>query len=723
MEEPNVDIFVDYEDKTGKKTVIIDCPKSITYFNFKIVLKEKVLNENITKYYIEIRDQKYSESELKKIINFENGDRVTVINTRVEEGFVFHKNPNINEEDMKTGPLTGYLKLILIKYISGFIDDVNLIKSEEIREIISELKKDMNLENSPKGPEDDIKSNLEDKNGKNINSLSNYVCSIIKDKDIDDLLNLVNKNMKNNIIKYWSILSKYERFNKDFQKSVSEAIENSYFDYSLINLSVYQQTKRNDYLQAMNNCPNLEKRYLFHGTQIDPIAKIITNGFLYSRKPFYGMGIYFTDMLDYVAFYCGGTDFDSRRFSFGQIVPVNSTFSCVGAEVFYSSGRITNIFDFNLYVEDLKDFPTDEELKSIYKDKCVEENGVHIAKVEPNQGQVRTTKEIIEDKQRGRFIGTEYVITEKSQILPLYGLTFKRNEYFVLWKDPNFACQNNFSNFLKERQLFIYKYAKMNVYFESNTEKALEIIKRKRFNKIILISNIGLDLSGKKFVEIARKILGYDIVVLFFSNNQKHFSWLQSFPNALYTNDANFYQEYILNYNSDGLLKLKSKIEKHYGIKLKFKDDFSLYFPSFINTNAYSKVIFEEINPYFKKVIIKNSKNNSLLCMENNGDIKFKSFQNLDINLYIWYITILGNEMTLFSNGFYLGGNIQERKVTRDPYMKRYFFEIFNNTEFIFYYENKDNILTENGNLAIFQKINNNNITNQIFKLLELIFY
>ena len=109
--------------------------------------------------------------------------------------------------------------------------------------------------------------------------------------------------------------------------------------------------------------------------------------------------------------------------------------------------------------------------------------------------------------------------------------------------------------------------------------------------------------------------------------------------------------------------------------------------------------------------------------MENNGDIKFKSFQNLDINLYIWYITILGNEITLFSNGFYLGGNIQERKVTRDPYMKRYFFEIFNNTEFIFYYENKDNILTENGNLAIFQKINNNNITNQIFKLLELIFY
>ena len=111
----------------------------------------------------------------------------------------------------------------------------------------------------------------------------------------------------------------------------------------------------------MKNCPNLVRRNLFHGTQIDPITKIITKGFLNSRRPFYGMGIYFTDMLDYVAFYCGGTDFKTRRLSFGQIVPVNSTFSCVGAEVFYSSGRITNIFDFSLYVKDLTDFPTDEE--------------------------------------------------------------------------------------------------------------------------------------------------------------------------------------------------------------------------------------------------------------------------------------------------------------------------------------------------------------------------
>ena len=47
----------------------------------------------------------------------------------------------------------------------------------------------------------------------------------------------------------------------------------------------------------------------------------------------------------------------------------------------------------------------------------------------------------------------------------------------------------------------------------------MELIKKKRFNKIILLSNIGKDLSGIKFVEISRKILGFDIILLFFSNN------------------------------------------------------------------------------------------------------------------------------------------------------------------------------------------------------------
>ena len=65
----------------------------------------------------------------------------------------------------------------------------------------------------------------------------------------------------------------------------------------------------------------------------------------------------------------------------------------------------------------------------------------------------------------------------------------------------------------------VYKSENINVYIMPNTEEALELIKRKRFNKIILISSIGLDLSGKTFgrklnflqiANVAKKLQNYN---------------------------------------------------------------------------------------------------------------------------------------------------------------------------------------------------------------------
>ena len=247
----------------------------------------------------------------------------------------------------------------------------------------------------------------------------------------------------------------------------------------------------------------------------------------------------------------------------------------------------------------------------------------------------------------------------------------------------------------------------------------MEIIKKKKFNKIILISSIGLDLSGKKFVEIARQILGFDVVVLFFSNNQSHFSWLQNFPNALYTNDASFYKDYILNYNEQGLLNLKNRIEQCYGINLKFTNNF-MQFPKFVNHNqVFENIIFDEPSPNFKKVIIINSENNLVLCMNDKRNLFFNSSTNLNVNLYEWYVTMIGNEITFYSNGSYLGGDKNTRRATGEQFMKRYCFEKIDNMEYIFYYENKNNILTIKGNEAFLQKENYNR-ANQRFKLLEI---
>ena len=711
--EPNVDIFIENEEG---KSFMINCAKEIKYSEIKKIIDNKKITE-LKYYYVLLNGATYDEDNLNELLKLEEGDKITIVNERQDENgyFIeFHKNYNLNENNMNTEPLTGLLKLMLVKYISSFITDTSNIKSKEIQKIISDLRIGIKMKENT---EKDIKANLEETQGNNILVYSNYISSIISDNIINQLLKLLSVNKQNEVKKYWGLLSRYQEFNKLFEVELFKAIERSYFDYSLIGLSLYEQKNRRQFIESMNACPNLVVKYLFHGTQIDPISKIITDGFLYTRKAFYGMGIYFSDMLDYVSFYAGGKDYNSRRANFGSVLPVNSIFSCVSAEVYYSQSKKKDIYDFNLLVKTLDHFPTYEEIKRDYKDKMVEKDGIHFARVEPYQGRVRERSQIIEDSKKGKFLGNEYVITEFSQILPLYGLTFRRNEYFVVWRDNHFKGNNEYSEYLKERKLFIFEYAKMNAYLEDSLEKALEIIKRKKYNKIILISNIGLDKAGKKFVEVARKILGFNVVVLFFSGNPVHFSWLQNFPNALYTNNEYFYKEFILNYNEKGLLDLKKRVENQYKIKLKFDKDF-MKFPKFVNDAQYDNIIFGEPSPNFKKVTIKNSYNQSILCMNNDGEPCFKSENNLDINLYIWYVTIMDNEITLYSNGNYLGVNTNSKKATREEFMKIFKFEKIGTNDYLIYFNDKNNVLTVSGSNAIIQKESNDK-SNQKFKLIE----
>ena len=711
--ELNVEIFI--ENEKGK-SFLVDCPKEIKYSQLQKIIKDKNITELTNYYYILLNGATYDDNNLNEILKLEEGDKLIIVNERSDENgyFIeFHKNYNLNENDMKTEPLTGLLRLILVKYISSFISDTSNINSQEIKKIISDLRIGLKEKENTK---EDIKANLEETQGNNILVYSNYINSIISDKIINQLLLLLPKNKQNEVKKQWSLLSKYQDFSKLFEEELFKAIERSYFDYSLIGLSLYEQKNRRIFIESMNTCPNLVVKYLFHGTQLDPIKEILTDGFLYTRKAFYGMGIYFSDMLDYVAFYAGGKDFKTRREYFGKVIPVNSVFSCVSAEIYYSQSKKKDIYDFNLLVKTLDHFPTYEEIKRDYPDKMVEKDGIHFARVEPYQGRVRKREQIIDDAKKGKFIGNEYVITEFQQILPLYGLTFRRNEFFVVWRDNHFKGNNEYSKFLKERKLFIYEYAKMNAYFEDSLEKALEIIKRKKYNKIILISNIGLDKAGKKFVEVARKLLGFNVVVLFFSGNSSHFSWLQNFPNALYTNNSSFYKDFILNYNEKGLLDLKKKIENQYKIKLKFTNDY-MKFPNFIDSDKYDNIIFGGPSPNFKKVIISNSYNKVILCMNSDSEPCFKSVDN-DVNSYIWYITLMDNEITLYSNGNYLGVNTNSKKATREEFMKTFKFEKIGKNDYIIYFDDKNNVLTVSGSNAIIQKESYNN-SNQKFRLVE----
>ena len=66
-------------------------------------------------------------------------------------------------------------------------------------------------------------------------------------------------------------------------------------------------------------------------------------------------------------------------------------------------------------------------------------------------------------------------------------------EYCVIWRDVNFSskavynneCDEIFKEFLKERMKYIRQMANFNIYAFDNSDEALELVKRKRYNKII----------------------------------------------------------------------------------------------------------------------------------------------------------------------------------------------------------------------------------------------
>ena len=144
---------------------------------------------------------------------------------------------------------------------------------------------------------------------------------------------------------------------------------------------------------------------------------------------------------------------------------------------------------------------------------------------------------------------------------------------------------------------YIEQYAEQNIYPCETTEEALELIKRKKYNKIILISNVGTDLGGKKFIEESRKIIGNDVIALFLAYNIGHLDWIKNYRNALFSNEPSFYEEYLECFsenNSDKkveILKLKEKIESHYNVKFNFDDKF-LEFPHFKYQGKYSELTF-----------------------------------------------------------------------------------------------------------------------------------
>ena len=480
-------------------------------------------------------------------------------------------NQNFNSD------LHGLLKLCLLKEMATSNDFENDNDIEELPKNISDIfkilkKGKINNNDVQKG----ILEILKKTKGGNIINFAKYVDKLISQNDISNYIFLKLFNSKDDIFYIQNCLGKYVEYAQRFEEEFERAKRESVFEYSIISSTVIEREDIDKFEENRENCPNRVDRVLFHGTTYDSISKILTDLFLISTKSCqHGKGVYFTEDLDSCWIY--GSEVKSqikeKQKSRNLLIPkVGQYFSFIASAIYYNK---------KIRVYDSKYDPKTNEMNYAYAESS----------------HLRTIKDPIPDKTK--FYGTEFVIKDLNQICPFMSFKMKRDEYCIIWRDNNFSDKpvyNNkfdakFKKFLQERLEYLNKIAKFNAYPCKTSEEALELVNRKKYNKIILISNIGTDLGGKKFVEEARKIIGNDTIVLFNAFRKQHLNWVKNFKNALFSNEKNFYEQYLdcfYGKNEDeckhSILELKKKSEKHYKITFNFDTKF-LYFPNTENSN------------------------------------------------------------------------------------------------------------------------------------------
>ena len=498
--------------------------------------------------------------------------------------------------------LKGLLKFCLIKDMSLIIDkDIDYYKEKinkkvkHILEIISGGNIDLNQ------TENSIMSVLKKFEGINILNFSKFIDNFISNEELREIFKILKEEDKATIQKENDCLSSYSEYIKKFEEDFEKSRKQSVFEWRITSMTIVDRKDLKTFEESKNNCPNRIDRILFHGTGIIPSSKILTDMFHKSEKSGYqfGKGVYFTDFLDYAWYYGGNVkkvlkdkngktiEIEPNRVNLNNIPKIGERFVLIGTYIYYNKNGLRRVYDhkYNPAKNEINFALANSETETIHTEK----------------------------PDKSKFYGTEYVINELNQICPFLGCSLKRDEFCVIWRDSNFSpnpvyndeFDEIFKKFLKKRMEYIQEKIKFNVYPCETSEEALELVKRKKYNKIILISNAGTDISGRQFVIDARKIIGNDVIALFLCYNIQHLKWIKKFKNALFSNEPEFYENYLQSFvtNSDiseeekekqikiQLIRLIKQIQNKYKTNFNFDNDF-LKFPNFKKEGHFSDLTF-----------------------------------------------------------------------------------------------------------------------------------
>ena len=392
-----------------------------------------------------------------------------------------------------------------------FVDEniMDLSKDENKKEIASKI-----LRLGTKNTTNEIS------NDDNILELANE----IEIKDFENFIEKLSLDANEQQNNHQKFIIRLEKYNKLFDEEVEKALQNSVFEYKIIHIFVVYKDD-SYYSTEKNKCENIVKKILFHGTNVNAVTGILSSQFRDAGRHILGIGSYFTDSLDYAGYYAKET----KKYS---IIPkVGESFSVVGSEIYYDPTKIDIVYDGSK--EDIE----------------VEKNGVRCAYADYDTGIMN--KFAIDGYKQ--FKATEFLITDKSQILPLYGITLKRVEYLIIWRDINFnpSNPNGFpqQDFLKMQKFhrkiksFTLRDVNAKIYQMLNDDDALALLKRKKYNKVVIITN-GYN-EGQNFILKSRQIIGGNPIAAVSSYNvANHIGWVKNMENVLLLNGQDFHEKF-----------------------------------------------------------------------------------------------------------------------------------------------------------------------------------
>ena len=448
---------------------------------------------------------------------------------------------------------------------------MDLSKEENKKEIASKILRVSTKKTNNKINNDDDINILQLANQIKIKNIENFIEKLSLDAD----------EQQNN---HQIFINRLEKYNKFFDEEVDKALEKSIFEYKVIHIlvvykedSLYNKEKEKCY-----KCGNMVQKILFHGTNVDAVTGILSNQFRDANTHIIGIGSYFTNSLDYACFYARETK------QYSSIPKVGESFSVVGSEIYYDQTKLDFVYD------------------CIKSDIKVEINGVRCAYADYGTR--------IMNKMRldgfNQFKATEFLITDKSQILPLYGITLKRVEYLIIWRDINFdpSNPNGFSqeDFLKMQEFhrkikaFTSRDLSVKIYQMLKDEDALALLKRKKYNKVIIITN-GYN-NGQNFILESRKIIGVNSIAAVSSYNvSAHIDWVKNMENVLLLNGQAFHEKFFdcVKRNDANLYEeLRNEIIQHYqeeipGFYLNAHTNNLFNFPNFKESGDFSELNFD----------------------------------------------------------------------------------------------------------------------------------